>query len=86
MALLPTEKLYIKNPAEANDEILDFAEALVLRGERPWVEVHYPKPEGVDQVFFDSLDADTFDAVEIIDGEIVTVAPYAELMAAEADA
>ena len=77
--LIPTEKLYIKDPPNANDEILAFAEALDAQGKRPWFEVHYPKPDGMDDVTFRVLNNNSFDAVEVKDGVIETLPPYSEL-------
>lgn len=80
MASLPTESLQIQDVERANEEILAFAQALVAKGQRPWFEVHYPNVGAMDDAEFRALDDATFDAVEVIDGEIVTLPAYAELV------
>ena len=62
--------------ASATQQIVAFAAELIVAGERPWFEVHYPTPAGVS-------DVDSFDAVEVLaDGTIKTLPPYAELLVA----
>lgn len=79
MSNIPTEKLFISDPANANEEILAFAKTLSDRGERAWFEVHYPKPDDMSQEEFDAKNAETYDALEVIDGEIHTLPPYSAL-------
>lgn len=76
MSAVPTARLDIVEPANANEEILRFAADLEAKGERAWFEVHYPKPDGMSDEEFAKRDAETFDAVEVIDGEIHTLPPY----------
>lgn len=86
MSKLPTEVLYIQDPDNANDEILEFAKDLEARGERAWFEIRYPAPallsEEDKKVWWKEQD-NFFDAVEVIDGEIHTLPPYVELEAAD---
>lgn len=79
MSSIPTQRLDIVEADNANEEILTFARDLEAKGERAWFEVHYPKPEGMTDKEFAVKDAETFDAVEVIDGEIHTLPPYAKL-------
>ena len=79
MSSIPTQRLDIVEADNANEEILAFARDLEAKGERPWFEVHYPKPEGMTDEEFAVKDAETFDAVEVIDGEIFTLPPYEKL-------
>ncbi len=79
MSSIPTQRLDIVEPSNANEEILAFAQALEAKGERPWFEVHYPKPEHMTDEEFAVKDAETFDAVEVIYGEIHTLPPYEKL-------
>jgi len=76
--MLPTERLTIVPPTDpladfnqaALEQIHEFAAELVVRGERPWFEVWYPRST-----------ADDFDAVEVADdGTITTLPPYTELV------
>ncbi len=79
---IPTESLTIQDPAHANEEILAFGAELEARGERPWFEVRYPSPEGLtrrEHVEWLAKQEAVFDAVEIVNGEIKTLPPYAEL-------
>ena len=84
--LLPTAKMTVINVANANQEILMFAKGLEAEGKRPWFEVRYPAPPQLDE-----SDAEAwrnaaelhFDAVEVIDGEIVTLPAYAVLLGQE---
>jgi len=83
---IPTHKLQIIVPANANEEILAFAAGLVAEGKRPWFEVRYPAPESYtyeEVVQFEDDQELVYDAVEVIDGEIITLPPYAELEAAQ---
>lgn len=92
MASTPTERLTVTWPEgvpfneitedEFNDSALEQirnrAAELVVRGERPWMEVFYAGVPGR----ADSTEAD-FDAVEVgPEGEIITLPPYSELEAA----
>lgn len=81
---VPTKRLDVVDVDNADAEIREFAQSLVDAGERPWFEVWYPKPEhyaGTAEEWEDAQSA-TFDAVELVDGEIVTLPPYAEIEAA----
>jgi hypothetical protein len=79
---LPAAKLRIIDSEQANDEILAFAAGLIAEGKRPWFEVRYPTPAGRDDAEWQAEQEKVFDAVEVIDGVIVTLPPYAELQAA----
>lgn len=82
--LIPTSKLRIINVDNAVEEIYSFARTLTEQGERPWFEVRYPSPPHLspaEYIQWQKDQEDTFDAVEVIDGEIVTLPPYAELLA-----
>ena len=91
---VPTERLVIEWPAgvdfnqfsedEFNSSALERIRAraaeLIVRGERPWMEVWYVGVPGRP----DST-ADDFDAVEVdADGNVITLPPYSELEAAGA--
>lgn len=80
--LIPTRRCRVIDPDRAMDEIRAFLESLEAEGERPWCEVWFPAPEhlSADEArAWEQRQADTFDAVELVDGEIVTLPPYAEL-------
>lgn len=86
MSSIPTQRLDIVEADNANEEILAFARDLEAKGERAWFEVHYPKrdlpedhPDHLTDEEFAEVDAETFDAVEVIDGEIHTLPPYEKL-------
>lgn len=83
MTSIPTHRLDVVDPADANAEILTFAAELEAKGERPRFEVRYPAPEGVDLDEYAAADEETFDAVEVVNGEIRTLPPYSELRKAE---
>lgn len=79
--------MYIGDTTQANEEILAYAKTLQAQGERPWFEVYYPAPAHLTEeeaaqwrARQDHLDGGTFDAVEVIDGEIHTLPPYSELL------
>lgn len=77
---VPTRRVRVINPDDAMTEIRVFLERLTADGERPWCEVWYPRPshfDGTDEQW-DELQAGTFDAVELVDGVIVTLPPYTE--------
>lgn len=65
---VPTQRLTIQDPDFALGDIITFAAQLELAGERAWFEVWYPGTTDND-----------FDAVEVKDGVITTLPPYAEL-------
>lgn len=78
----PTESLTITNPDDWEAEAHAFASELVARGERPWFEIRWPAPARLDPeaaAAWLERQEDTFDAVELIDGEFHTLPPYAEL-------
>lgn len=79
MSSIPTRRLDVVEPELAVEETLAFASELEAAGERAWFEVHYPKPESMTAEEFAAKDAETFDAVEVIDGEIHTLPPYEKL-------
>lgn len=80
MTTLPTRRCRVVDTDNALDEIRAFLDALP-DGERKWCEVLYPAPAGADPAVWEAEQEATFDAVELIDGEIVTLPPYAELEA-----
>lgn len=66
----------------AVEQIMAFGEKLVTAGERPWFEVWYPAPVTLladQQRAWSIRQSVTFDAVEIVDGQITTLPPYSEL-------
>jgi hypothetical protein len=84
-APLPTHRCRVVDPDNAMLEVREFLEGLKANGERPWCEVVYPAPAHRNAEEWETLQADTFDAVELTaDGDIVTLPPYAELEAASA--
>ncbi len=79
---LPTRRCRVIDPDAAMDEIRAFLSGLEAEGERPWCEVWYPVPAhlgAAERSDWEARQGDTFDAVEFVDGEIVTLPPYAEL-------
>lgn len=83
MSAVPIHRCRVIDPGKAMEEIRAFLERLAAEGERPWCEVWYPAPEHLDAADasdWDARQADTFDAVELVDGEIVTLPPYTELL------
>ncbi|WP_176697190.1 hypothetical protein [Microbacterium sp. 3J1] len=79
---LPTRRCRVIDPDAAMDEIRAFLSGLEAEGERPWCEVWYPAPEhlsAADWSDWEARQGETYDAVELLDGEIVTLPSYAEL-------
>jgi hypothetical protein len=76
---LPTRRCRVIDPENAIDEIRAFLEATPA-GERAWCEVWYPAPDHRDAAEWDHDQHESFDAVELVDGEIVTLPPYAEIL------
>lgn len=75
----PTAKCVIDNVDNAGSEIFAFLGKLAAEGKRPWCEVHYPAPARLtpaEKAAWELRQLDTFDAVELIDGQIVTLPPY----------
>lgn len=75
---VPTERLVVTDPNKALDEILAFGAQLEAKGQRPWFEVWYPRPdwfEGSD-IEWSAHQAASFDAVEVVAGDINTLLPY----------
>lgn len=80
-ANLPTRRCYVVNSDNAAEEIRAFLDATPA-GERAWCEVFYPAPDRLapdEKAAWEARQLDTFDAVELFDGELVTLPPYAEL-------
>lgn len=81
--LIPTKKLFIRNPDSWEEEMLEFGSQLAEAGERPWFEVRWPAPVNLSaeqaRAWIERQE-DTYDAVEVIDGVIHTLPPYAELL------
>lgn len=86
---IPTERLYVQDPDNWEDEARKFAEKLIQEGKRPWFEVFYPTPEAAlkegmtDEEWQDrqaNLNGEgTYDAIELINGAFVTLPPYSKL-------
>ncbi len=62
---LPSRRCRVIDPDKAVDEIRAFLEA-TPEGERAWCEVWYPAPEHRDGDEWDALQADSFEAVELV--------------------
>lgn len=83
----PHRRLMIQDRDNWEAEARAFAALLAEQGERPWFEVFYPAPEHLDeeeQTWWLERQANldgvgTFDAVELVDGQFVTLPPYTEL-------
>lgn len=81
---IPSRRFYVTDPDDANTELIAFLEQLRAVGERPWCEVWYPAPAGATDAEaeeWERAQEDAFDAVELVDGELVTLPPYTELEA-----
>lgn len=75
----PSERLYVADADNAGVEILAFLGSLAAAGKRPWCEVFYPAPARLtpeEKAAWEVRQLDTFDAVELVDGEVVTLPPY----------
>jgi hypothetical protein len=82
-SLIPTEKLAVSVPDNANEEILVFASKLVAEGKRPWFEVRYPAPEALspdEQAAWLEAQEAVYDAVEVVNDDIYTLPPYSTLL------
>lgn len=80
MSDTPTRRYTVRDPDRANEEITAFLMGLTEQGERPWCEVRYPAPNHVqDEGAWLAEQENTFDALELVDGELRTLPPYAEL-------
>lgn len=87
MTPTPTSRIRIIDRDNANEEITAHLERLAAEGERPWCEVFYPAPThltAAEREQWETAQHDAFDAVELVDGVIVTLPPYAELEQASA--
>ena len=82
---LPTARMRIIDPANAMEEMRAFGEGLLADGKRAWFEVRWPRPEGhwKTQEEWDRDQEETFDAVELMNGELFTLPPYADLLGVE---
>lgn len=78
--LLPTHRVTVVNTENAIVEIRAFLEELAAEGERPWAEVFYPPPAHVDPETWAHEQGAACDAIELVDGELVTLPPYVELI------
>jgi hypothetical protein len=81
----PTASLTIKDPDDWEAEARAFAAELEAKGERPWFEVRWPAPPRLtpeEEAAWLERQEDTYDALELVDGELVTLPPYAELIEA----
>ena len=89
---IPTRSLTIQDPDNWEAEAREFAAQLVAAGERPWFEVRYPAParltEAEQAEWLDRQESlegkGTYDAIELVDGQFVSLPPYAELAKAGA--
>ena len=75
---IPTRRYRVIDSDNAVNEIRAFLEAMPA-GERKWCEVWYPAPDHRDPDEWEAEQRETFDAVELVDGEIVTLPPYVEM-------
>lgn len=84
VSLLPTRRIRVTNTDNAVDEIRAFLAGLAANGERPWAEVFYPPPAslvpGLAHEAWEIEQGDAYDAIELIDGELVTLPPYVEII------
>lgn len=83
---LPRRRCRVIDPENAVDEIRAFLEN-TPEGERAWCEVWYPAPPRLtpeEKAAWEARQADTFDAIELVEGELVTLPPYAELVKGDA--
>lgn len=79
---LPTERLYLTDANNFDEEARAFARGLIERGERPWFEVFYPAPEKFtpeEAEAFLQRQNNTYDAVELVGDTFVTLPPYSIL-------
>lgn len=80
--LTPTASLTITNPDLWEVEARAFADELIAKGERPWFELRWPAPERLtdeERAAWLARQEDTYDALELVDGVLVTLPPYADL-------
>ena len=84
---LPTHSLSIVEPIDSWElQMLSFAKHLEDQGERTWFEVRWPAPKDLseeEKVKWLAKQEEVYDAVEVIDGEIVTLPPYGVLLGEE---
>lgn len=81
--LIPTRSLQITDVDNWEEEMLAFASKLEQLGERAWFEVRWPAPVSLTQeeaLAWVLRQEDTYDAVEVVNGVIRTLPPYAELI------
>lgn len=81
---IPSAALTVTDPDNWEEEATNFAAELIVRGERPWFELRYPAPAHLplaEQHEWLARQEETFDAIELVAGEFVTLPPYAELEA-----
>lgn len=80
--MLPTLRFHVTDLDNAVSEITTFLQG-IPDGERRWCEVFYPAPahlSGQERALWDAAQEETFDAVELVDGVLVTLPPYEELV------
>ncbi len=78
----PTASLIVQDPDNWEAEARAFAAELEAKGERPWFELRYPAPARLDPLAaaeWLERQEGTYDAVELVDGQFITLPPYAEL-------
>lgn len=88
---IPTERLHVQDAENWDTEAREFAEKLIQEGKRPWFELLWPTPEHAlvgnmtDEEWQDRQEnlngVGTYDAVELINGQFVTLPPYSVLKA-----
>ncbi len=79
MSDIPTRRYTVRDPDHANEEIIAFLAGIEADGERPWFEVLYPAPPHIDADAWAERQEESFDALELVDGELRTLPPYAAL-------
>lgn len=86
MANIPTAILTIRDEDNWQEEMLAYARTLKGIGERPWFEVRWPAPVRLSEeqaAAWLERQNEIYDAVEVIDGVVHTLPPYAELLKEE---
>lgn len=78
----PNRRFHVTDPGNAVEQITGFLEGFP-EGERRWCEVFYPAPEHLspqERAAWNAAQLGAFDAVELVDGVLVTLPPYEELV------
>lgn len=77
LSQIPTERYTVRDPDHANEEITAYLKGLAADGKEPCCEVRYPAPAHVDAAEWLARQEQAFDAIELVDGELRTLPPYA---------